>query len=54
MPFLDSELTQGVTKALTDECSSISGVSDIDSLVPGLTQSVKCDVMDIVKDIFNL
>ena len=54
MPFIDCELTEGVIKMLTDECGAISKIDDIDMVVPGLSRSVKSDVMDIVKDIFDL
>lgn len=53
MPFIDCELTEGVIKLLSDGCGYIFGINDIERIAPGLSDTVKKDVMSIMSDIFE-
>ena len=54
MPFLDSDLTEGIIKLIVQECHKICCPQDLDALVSGLSESTKLDIMEIFYDIFKL
>ena len=53
MPFADNELTDGIINTLCNFANRIFHMSDIDVIVPGLSEQVKNDVFEIFKGIFQ-
>jgi len=54
MPFLDSDLTEGIIKLIVQECHKICCSQDLDALVSGLSESTKMYIMEIFDNIFKL
>ena len=54
MPFLDSDLTDGIITLIVQNCHKICRQEDLQILVPGLTRSTQLDIMDIFENIFGL
>lgn len=54
IPFLDVELTDGVIDLLVMNANKIGSEYDITSLVPGFSQLMTKEVMDIFKEFFDL
>ena len=52
MPFLDSDLTEGVINLIVQQCHKICRQEHLDALVPGLNRSSQLDIMDIFNSIF--
>jgi hypothetical protein len=54
MPFVDSDLTEGIINLIVQQCHKICRREDLDALVPGLNLSTQLEIMDIIRNIFIL
>jgi hypothetical protein len=54
IPFLDSDLTEGIINLIVKQCHKICRREDLNALVPGLNHSTQLEIMDIVSSIFML
>ena len=54
MPFMDSDLTDGIINLIVQKCHKICCQEDLNMLVPGLTEATQLDIMAIFNYIFQL